>query len=290
MADMLWLKLVTSFLAALQTQFPQPAKDAAPAPAPQAAVIADKDATSRLSADALLTRLEKSDANLTTIQAEMLYDKTMVIAGDQQIRAGKLYFQNSSDAKSGEKHRSFAIHFDTLQLGKRINQKQQQYIFDGEWLIEKLVAEKQIIKRQVVQPGQKFDPLKIGEGPLPIPIGQKKDDINARYDVTLVDAIDGLNDPAQIAFATGSWQLKLIPKEGADRNFKEIRLWYREESDLEGKPLLPRMSRTIGSDDDIALVQLINMKVNKPLPAGVLDAAPPDATWAVDVRPFRQPG
>lgn len=283
MADMLWLKLVTSFLTALNTQFPQPAA------APEKAAVAEKAASvAPLTADELMNRLENSDAKLTTIQADVVYDKVMVIAGDRQIRAGKLYFENKADAATGEKRRRFAINFDTLQLGEKIETKQQQFIFDGEWLIEKLVANKQIIKRQVVKPGEKFDPLKIGEGPLPIPIGQKKQDITDRYDVTLVAATDGLDDEGLKIFVEGAWQLKLKPKVGADRNFKEIRLWYREESGIEGKPVLPRMSRTVDTADDVSLVQLIGLKVNQKLDETQFDAAAPDSSWSVAEHPFRE--
>ncbi len=281
MADMIWLKLVTSFLTALNAQFPQPAA------APQAAVVAEKKADGELTADELLDRLEKSDEKLSTIQADVVYDKIMVIAGDRQIRAGTLFFENKADAATGEKHRRFAINFDTLQLGDKVETKQQQYIFDGEWLIEKLVADKQIIKRQVVKPGEKFDPLKIGEGPMPIPIGQKKEDITARYDVTLVSATDGLEDELLKKFVEGAWQLKLIPKVGADRNFKEIRLWYREEAKLDGKPVLPRMARTVDSADDVSLVQLINLKINEKLDETQFDSTSPNPTWSVVVHPYR---
>ncbi len=283
MADMLWLKLVTSFLTAVQTQFPQPA--AAPT---QPVAAKDKAAPeAALTADELLDRLETSDSKLSTIQADVVYDKVMVIAGDRQIRAGKLYFENKADATTGEKHRRFAIYFDTLQLGEKVETKQQQYIFDGEWLIEKLVADKQLIKRQVVKPGEKFDPLKIGEGPMPIPIGQKKQDIISRYDVTLVAASDGLEDEGLKTFVEGALQLKLIPKVGADRDFKEIRLWYRVEPTLDGKPLLPRMARTIDSADDVSLVQLIQLRINQKLDETQFDSTSPDPTWTVVVHPFR---
>ena len=282
MADMLWLKLVTSFLTAVNAQFPQPAE------APQAAVAPEKKVDGALTADALLTRLEKSDEKLSSIQAEVVYDKIMVIAGDRQIRAGKLFFENKADAATGEKHRRFAITFEgKRQLGVKVETKQQHYIFDGEWLIEKLVADKQIIKRQVVKPGEKFDPLKIGEGPMPIPIGQKKEDITARYDVTLVAATDGLEDESLKEFVEGAWQLKLVPKVGADRNFKEIRLWYREESKLDGKPVLPRMARTVDSADDVSLVQLIKLKINETLDETQFDSNLPDASWSVAVHPYR---
>ena len=280
--------MIHFFLIAALCQTLTPPAEPAPTPAPTP-VPAPQVATSQgMTAEQLLTRLETSDARISTIQGELVYDKTMVIAGDRRIRSGKLYFRTAKGAPDTSKSQAFAIHFDQLQLGDRIENRQEQYIFNGEWLVEKMMDEKQIIRRQIVKPGEKFDPLKIGEGPLPIPIGQKKDDVLSRYDATLVPATDGLDEDVQKLFAEGAWQLKLIPKEGADRNFKEIRLWYREEPGLEGKPLLPRMARTLNSGGDISVVQLINMRVNEAIPAAELDESAPDKSWTVDERPYRQ--
>ena len=40
----------------------------------------------------------------------------------------------------------------------------------GEWFVEKLGNDKQMFKRAIIAPGEKIDPLRIGEGPFPLPI------------------------------------------------------------------------------------------------------------------------
>jgi hypothetical protein len=228
------------------------------------------------SADALLTALERSGESMQTLVAGIKYDRVLTIQGDRQVRLGKLYFVGGKpDPADPERRlgRKFAIVFDTLQFGDERRTDDRVYIFDGEFLIEKLAAEKLLMKKRVVPPGQTFDPLKIGEGPMPIPIGQKKDEILKRYDAQLLGAADDM-DPAKAEdpdlrqqmeiiqkVAPGTWQLKLIPRDPRDE-FKEIRLWYTRGK---GGDLIPRMARTINRAEDVSFVQLINIETQ---PAG----------------------
>lgn len=247
-------------------------------------------------ADALLTALETADANLSLLTAQIQYTRDFAIAGDTQVRTGSLWFVDST--KKGEKtrQRSFAIRFDSLVVGTREEKREQFYTFDGEWLVEKFPGEKRMIKRQVVRPGEKFDPLKIGEGPLPIPIGQKRADILARYDATLLPADDGFDEmPLErakqlTAFTHGCVQLLLEPRAdlGGRDPFKAIRLWYKPTEGKGGKRLLPRLAHTINTADDESTVMLLGIKVNDEakLESGVFDTSTPK-DWDVIIQPFR---
>lgn len=223
------------------------------------------------SADELLTALEKSGQDLETLAADIKYDRVLTIQGDRQVRLGKLYFVGGKpDAANPERRvgRKFAILFDTLQLGDERRDVDRVYIFDGEMLIEKIPEDKLILKKRVVPPGETFDPLKIGEGPMPIPIGQKKSEILARYEAELLPATAGM-DPSSTEdpdlkeqmeivqkVAPGTWQLKLTPRDPKD-DFREIRLWYAKGA---GGDLIPRMARTINRAGDVSFVQLINIE------------------------------
>lgn len=230
----------------------------------------------------LLDTLEFSDATLVSFQSNVVYDKRFSLQDDRHIRQGRLYFQTEPAEGNQRARRKFAVSFDTLQLDDVIRPEQQALIFDGEWLVEKREAEKQWVARQMTPPGSPIDPLRLGEGPLPIPFGQARAEIMARFDVELVDAgagIDweGLDAQLYRDSVGGCWQLHMVPKAGtadADR-FRQIRLWYAP--DASGR-ILPRMAFTVDRKGDQSFVQLIGAKVNVPLPDGVIDMTEPDIT------------
>jgi hypothetical protein len=259
---------------------------------------AEKPAAVALSsADDVLRALELSDQGLTTFQASVRYDQVFELQGDRQIRDGTLSFE----APSG-KARRFGVRFTRFRVGDVIHDEDLSLTFDGRWLYEKSMAKKQFITREIVAEGENSDPLRLGQGPFPLPIGQKRDDILARFDVTLLGAIEELaahetsEQAALEEFVKGCVQLKLLPK--ADQlastgmKFKEIRLWYRIGDDAAGRAeaapaklrLLPRLARTISSEGNVSFVQLVKIRANQPLDTGALDTSVPqdDAGW--DVR------
>lgn len=263
-------------------------------------LVVDRDYAN---AEELLTALETADAGMETLTADIWYDKTFGTAGDQQARKGKLYFQSLMPeylaGTPGAKHdRRFAIHFDQLVIGTRRIDDPQIYIFDGTWLLEKRPNDKRYVRRQIVPAGQAFDPLRIGEGPLPIPIGQRKDDILSRYDAELLKASDGLTKQEDRTFVEGAYQIKLTPKaeRRGDDKFAEIRLWYRADAASNGR-LIPRMARTLtsaadqGADEgDESVVRLVGVKVNADIPRGAIDPAPPGEGWDGQTIEYRDPG
>lgn len=275
-------------------------------PPPTRVVPADAPLSVFTTADELLAALEEADKGLKTLTADLIYDRTFATAGDQQSRKGKLYFivggAGGGDEANGRAGvpsaaaRKFAIHFDTIIIGGRTDTDPRQYIFDGQWLLEKYPKDKRATKRQVVPPGEKFDPLRIGEGPMPIPIGQKRADILGRYSATLLAAGEGLDaneDKDLIEFVAGAYQLKLVPRpeRASEEKFTEIRLWYRADAD--GR-ILPRMAKTInalagepGENGDESLVRLLGVVQNGAIPAGAIDTQIPDG-WDSQTIPFRE--
>lgn len=253
----------------------------APAPAPAIAT-----------ADDLLARLETADKELRSLDADVLYQRVFGLEGDEQERRGRLYYVDAktmtAEGKPAPGSRKFAIHFKSLKMGTQPAMAQDQVlVFDGEWLIEKQPPQQQIIKRQITRAGG-FDPLKVGEGPFPLPIGQKRADILSRFEAELLPATRDLvaSDPALQQplenFVKGSHQLKLTPKPGERSvELSEIRLWYRPDPTT--GQLLPRMARTVTPQGDVSLVQLANVKVNQSVPADALDTRTPEG-WKQDVQ------
>ena len=235
------------------------------------------------SAEELLTALETADQDLNTLQAGIRYTRRMLLQGDEQTRQGALYFErNAADGT-----RTFAVHFEVLYVNDRRDTDEQQWIFDGEWLIERRPKEKQYVARQIAPPGEDLDPLRLGEGPLPIPIGQRAADVLARYSAELVNPFTGIESESGAVkeFVDDTWQLKLTPHESMrdDDEFREIRLWYDRDT------LLPRLAKTLNRSGDESFVQLVNLRRNAEIRDDPFNIEPPaeDDGWDVQIKEFR---
>ncbi|MCA9290801.1 MAG: hypothetical protein KDA25_06710, partial [Phycisphaerales bacterium] len=134
------------------------------------------------SVDALLDALERSGRDLTGFTADVVLHKWDGVTERREIRAGRFIY----DANPETKRRRFAVLFDRTVVNNRQEDDRQHYIFADGWLVEVYAARKQFIKRQIVPPGQVFDPLRLGEGPFPLPIGQAKADVLRRFEVSAI--------------------------------------------------------------------------------------------------------
>lgn len=279
---------IASLVLALQISQPggeppqtHPATASQPAPTPPRIETAED----------LLKLIEDAEGRFRTLTAEVLFDQVKGVDADRRKRFGKIWFEDGR-VQTPPGPRRFAVRFDRVQFGSRIQDEVQEYIFDGQWMVERRPAEKQIIKQQVARPGETLDPLRLGEGRFPLPIGQKAAAIRARYAVEMLVPEAGLEAheeeelPALLKFVAGTHQLKLVPVAGLidTEELKEIRLWYRTETGSDGLTnLLPRLARTVNRAGDVTIVQMINVVLNAPVPPEVLSTAVPEG-WDAQVR------
>lgn len=241
------------------------------------------------SADDLLTALEDADKGLATLRATLRYTRTFALQGDTQTRTGRVYFDGGLEPLAGEEserlRRRVAIEFDDLIVGSRRTEQPKQYIFDGEWLVERMPDERRFVRQQVVPPGETFDPLRFGEGPFPVPIGQKREDILERFEAELREPTDGLEGSLAERFSEDRIQLRLVPRPefAEDEDLVEIRVWYETET------LLPRLARTTNAIGDESYVELFQVRANTAIDPGVFDTSrpPEDEGWDVEIRPWR---
>lgn len=282
------------FLAPLAAAQDAPAP-AATAPAASSSAIA--------TADELLIALETADKDITTLQATLKYIKkpNELVGGSNEIRDGQLWFftrpqvpappvaPDSTDAPPPppQPTRLFQVEFTTLELDGARRDDRQVWVFDGHWLIEKNFKTRMLFRREVVRPGEKADPLAIGEGPLPIPIGQKREKILERFEATLVPFGEGFPDstpPGSLATTLATtYQLHLKPKRGTQeaRDYREVRIWYRQDD------LLPRLARATHKDGSSTEIFLTGVQVNKDLAEAVFDTRLPEG-WNEQIEDFRQ--
>lgn len=177
--------------------------------------------------DELLDALEQADENLQHFTATIRYAKVQGLIGDEQVRKGTVHYR----VEPGTGTRQFVISFRQLIIGNALEEEARDFIFDGHWLVERINDEKQFLKREVVRPGEAFDPLSI-DGPFPLPIGQKKDDILQRFNAELLPA----ETEGRLA---GYYRLRLTPRRPGDaEDLEQVDLWYDPATLLPGRAVI----------------------------------------------------
>ena len=242
--------------------------------------------------DSLLTALEETGASLKDFQAKIVYETFDSFGEELQRRRGTIALEGIGTA------RRFAIQFNLTQIIVRDPDGTEKVTPDGSrdlwvysdgWLTEVNLKRKSVIKRQVSEPGKQFDPLKLGEGPFPLPIGQPKQAVLDQFDTSLCE----LSDMQLLKSVTDVDGLKLVPKAGTPmaKDYSEVQVFYAKTSHaLRGMHLKKADSK------DTITVLLIEPKIN----AGLSDEqrgtlTQPDLTkpewdpreWAIDIRPLR---
>lgn len=216
--------------------------------------------------------------------------------------------------------RRFGVRFTRVQIGSRIERTDETYVFDGTNLVHAEPERQQVTVYSTGGGGgggaaEGRDPLRLGEGPLPLPIAQKREDILRRFDVELLAAEAGIDeeDEKQTAllreFVAGCYQVRLVPKAEFAKSLDatEIRLWYRETALTAGDGakgdgtkkagagdgaemrLLPRMARTVNKAGDVSLVRLINVVPNGAVDEKALRFDEVPDGWEVIVRELAGP-
>lgn len=232
--------------------------------------------------DALLDRLELRSAELRGFVAKITYEKYDDLLGRREIRSGEILYRVNSETAN----KTFAILFDKLIINSRRSNHLQHFIFDGRWLaeIDHEATPRQFIKREMVAPGETFDPLKLGEGPIPLPIGQSKKDVLARFNVEAASIpADGLLSRLTPDSVNA---LRLIPKAHTPeaQEFSRIDLFYDRETDL------PVGILALEHNQNRKTVLLRDVKRDPEFTPDMLrklDITTPDpAQWQIDIQPW----
>jgi hypothetical protein len=250
---------------------------------PDEAIVEDKNDIAPLDPGVgdVLARVEAAAKDLESFTADIAYEKESAELGRREVRTGQIIYRVDPETKA----KSFAILFDFVIVNRVRRENKKHYIFNGRWLVEIDEQQKQFIKREIVPPGKTLDPLKLGEGPFPLPIGQSRDEVLARFDVTKPEELPDEALLKDIDMADG---LLLVPKPGtAEFNeFARVEIYYDRATSL------PVGIFAVEADDGRKIVRLRDLKRNPTLDAAELkklDIAEPDPKeWRIDIRPWAQ--
>lgn len=238
----------------------------------------------------MLDRLEAADKDLKSLSATIQYVRQFpeIQGGGSHTWRGELKFQN--EVKEGKATRRFAVDFrETIVDGKKRDER-QTYVFDGQWLLTENWKEKQFSRYELVRDGEVGvgqDPMKLGEGPLPLPIGQKKADMVERFVVSVPGVLEGIGEGEEFAdlrkLLEKTTQIKLTPREGTReaKDFREIRVWYRSGD------WLPIFAQSVNTDETKAEVLLVGLARNVEVGAKDFSTKPQEG-WTGESR--RRPG
>jgi hypothetical protein len=288
---------------AAQTDGRDAGTNAPPAPPASAQTATHPDAA----VDAVLSELEAADAGLRDLTSVIVYARHDLALESLTTRYGTLEYLSAHDADQ-PRPSIFSVRFDTFidDLNRR-SEHEQLWVFDGSWLVEQDFKTKTFIRRQVARDG--VDPTRLGEGPLPIPIGQRKADILDRFTVSKAPVTAGLEPPdpefglpdvtrnfRDTVQKLNATQLRLVPRVPEEGGFAEIRLWYARAPQQAGEErgrLLPVLARAAkhsrsGEETDIAYVQLAGIKTNTGLTRGDVQVPTPSEAqgWHVEIKPL----
>ncbi|HEY7088676.1 MAG TPA: hypothetical protein VH518_11345 [Tepidisphaeraceae bacterium] len=217
-----------------------------------AATARAADLSPQSSIDEILDALDARGQGLKSFTADVKLSEADAATGDESVRSGKVWFQ-ADDGGGGARIR---VSFDKKQSSGKIAEDKIDYVLSGPNLIQRTYRTKTENIRQVLKPGEKVNLLKLGEGPFPLPIGQKKEDVHANFEVKKVDP--KTEDP------TGTVHIQLAPKPGTrfERRFKTIDVWV----DL--KDHMPRRIETLDRNETTTRgTDLENVQFNPSLTA-----------------------
>ncbi|MHC5024913.1 MAG: LolA family protein [Planctomycetota bacterium] len=260
-----------------------PRPPAEPAPAEEPPAFPDIELPKDPAVE-LLDELERNDEGLTGFRAKITYQTFDALLGRKETRTGEIIYH--VDLADGR--RRFASLFESVVIGPRKRNQQRQYVFDGRWLAEIDYDNKQFIKREVVAPGQEINPLKLGEGPFPLPIGQPREEVLRRFDAQLIERP---KEGPLSRLADDVRGLRLTPRPGTREaeQFQSVDLFFDRET------LLPVGSHVVeppkDGESDTSIVLLRELERNPVLLEAELDTLrivdPDPAEWRIDVRPWQ---
>lgn len=268
-------------LAPLALTPPDAAPPAVPAPPAVAPAAADAPAVTP-KVDELLTRLETAAADLRDFSAGIAYERFDALLDETERRFGRLVLEGQG------KERTLALLFDEFIDGSgRADRSRDHWLFIDGWLIDINEKARTVVERQVAPPDATFDPLKLGEGPFPIPLGQPKAEVLKRFRVEDLER----SDAPLLKSLPPCRGLRLVPREGTDfaRETAAVEVWYEPET------LSPLGLVIREVNGDTVAVRLVKPARN----AGLSDAdrallvkpAVDPTQWAIDRRPLaKEPG
>jgi outer membrane lipoprotein-sorting protein len=262
------LSFLVSIACAQQGQLVNPVAPAGGAPAGAAAAAAP----GALTLDDVLDMLEKRGQTLDSFVANVKMTEADS-KGFEETRLGKVWYQRLEGGKA-----RIRVSFTERQDGKRKGSEPKDYVLDPNGrLTERDHTKKIEIKRQVIKPGEKMDLFRLGDGPFPLPIGQKKEDVKKQFEANIEKPTK--DDPP------GTIHLVLKPRTGTPlkKQFSAIDVFVDPKTQMPA-----RIDTADAKGDQGRTTVLEEMRVNEKLVDTDFELKEiTDPTWNIREEPFK---
>lgn len=212
-----------------------------------------------------LDALKDRGRNLQDFTADVTIKDADPVTGADHSKMGKILFQRKPDRDS-----RIRVMLDRKTIADRIIKSRADYKLEDGKLIDQNFDAKHQTTRQVLKPGQKLDPLKLGEGPFPLPIGQDREEVLKNFEVTQLPP--DKEDPAD------SVHLVLKPKPGTRfaKKFELIDVFVDQKSKF---PV--RIVTVDKGGASVHTTDLSNLKINPGLKDADFTLTEPGKDWDI---------
>jgi outer membrane lipoprotein-sorting protein len=218
--------------------------------------------------DKVLKDLEIKATELKSYQVNMDYVFKQPLLESQQRRTGVLYYAKF------DKESFLRIDFNTLQQDEEKQQTyQQQYIFDGVWLLEIDHQLKTATRRQLAEPNQPLDAFSLASKHLPVLGFSKVEDLRQQFEISLAA------EPQAPADAPQHLHLKVKPDSVYKDDYAALDFW------IDRKIGLPMRVEAVTPEEDVYEIKLLDPKVNAPLDRKLFGADIP-RSFSIEVVPL----
>lgn len=221
----------------------------------------------------VLRLLQKRAQTLHNFTADVRVKTQHLRTDETDIDIGRIWYQ-----RRGSRTR-FDIRLNTLVVDGAIAKRHADHdiIFDGRWLIDRNGAAKIFRKTAVAPPGRRFNPLELGAGPIPIPIGQNPAEVLREFTVSL---------RKNRRRTPGIIHLRLTPRQKNMFTFKIL------DFQIDRKIRLPVKIVRINSDGSPTTATLRHVRINQKMRHHFPVQTPPAGSgWTVEIHHWKdRPG
>ena len=204
--------------------------------------LAQREAIARI-----LERHEKRGDSIKTLRCDVAYREDDRINMREVLKEG-----GTLTLLITEDNPKIFVHFKKCWVDKT-GGKQEWHLFDGEWWHEAFERLRQVTSRQLVRPGERFDPFDIETAAFPLPFGQKKDKLLRNFDVTLATPAQGDPEHTDHLIFTPKPDSRLAKK------YDSIEFFIRRDNDLPARVVMTGR----GGDNEI-IADFSKVKINGP--------------------------